>query len=57
MNSKEFRIGNYINFGSTLSVITRVLLENIIFKYNSGGEERHVSLLTEGINLISISDE
>jgi len=57
MNSKEFRIGNYVNFGSTLSVITGVLLENIIFKYNSGGEERHASLLTEGINIIPLTEE
>ncbi|MFP3835344.1 hypothetical protein [Chryseobacterium sp. SIMBA_028] len=57
MDSKQFRIGNYINFGSTLSEITGVMAEEIMFKYNTGGEDRYALLQTPGINLIPISEE
>ncbi|OCA73721.1 hypothetical protein [Chryseobacterium arthrosphaerae] len=57
MNSNEFRLGNYINFGSTLSEITGIMAEEIMFRYKSGGENRYALLQTPGINLIPLTEE
>lgn len=57
MNSKEFRLGNYVNFGSTLSEITGIMAEEIMFRYESGGENRYALLQTPGINVIPVTEE
>lgn len=57
MNSKDFRIGNYIFFESILSEITGIMREQISFKYNTGGKDQYAQLITPGIRPIKITEE
>lgn len=57
MESKELRIGNYINFGSTVSEVLGITVTDVMFKYSTGSEEKYAKLISEGIQPIPLTEE
>lgn len=57
MDSKELRIGNYINFGSTVSEVFGITVTDVMFKYSTGSEEKYAKLISEGIQPILLTEE
>lgn len=57
MDSKELRIGNYINFGSTVSEVFGITVTDVMFKYSTGNEEKYAKLINEGIQPVPLTEE
>jgi len=57
MDSKELRIGNYINFGSTVSEVFGITVTDVMFKYSTGNEEKYAKLINEGIQPVLLTEE